>query len=304
LKKIIFHIATILFFASLVSCESIIEYELPQNDPKMVLNSYFTNDSIWEVKIYESKNILESDYFKFVPGASVEVTDQNGVVYPLTYIGLGKYASLNNDKPVIGSTYSISAKHPSFDDVSATSSMPTKVEIANIDTSTISQFGYAELENKITFKDPENEDNYYSLKLNFNRISVIQFDTFPPDTSNDSWQLYYYSNESQFTDSWIYTPDGIMFSDEFFDGREYTLSIISERPYIYDNPFEMVLSASIQYELESISEDVYLYKKSLEAQNQSNFDPFAQPVQVFNNINGGFGIFGGTTKSTQILRIR
>ena len=271
----------------------------------MVLNCYFTNDSIWEVTIYESKNILENDDFKFVPGASVEVTDQNGVVYPLTYIGLGKYASLNNDKPVIGSTYSISAKHPSFDDVSATSSMPTKVEIANIDTSTISQFGYPEFENKITFTDPQNENNYYSIKLNYNRISVIQFDTFPPDTSNDSWPLYYYSDESQFTDSWIYTADGIMFSDEFFDGREYTLTIISEKPFVYDyNPFETILSASIQYQLESISEEVYLYKKSLEEQNFANYDPFAQPVQVFNNITGGFGIFGGSTKSYRTFVLR
>jgi hypothetical protein len=304
LKKIIFHIATILFLASLVSCESIIEYELPQNDPKMVLNSYFTNDSIWEVTIYESKNILENDDFKFVPGALVEVADQNGVVYPLTYIGLGKYASLNNDKPVIGSTYTISAKHPSFDDVSATSSMPTKVEIANIDTSSISQFGYEELESKITFTDPKNENNYYSLSLVYSYVSVYQFDSFPADTINASWQLYYYSNESQFTDTWIYTSDGIVFSDEFFDGREYTLSIISEKPYIYDNPFEMILSASIQYELESISEDVYLYKKSLEAQNLTSFDPFAQPVQVYNNISGGFGIFGGTSKSVETLILR
>jgi hypothetical protein len=304
LKKIIFHIATILFLASLVSCESIIEYELPQTDPKMVLNCYFNNDSVWEVKIYESKNILENDDYKFVPGASVEIADQNRTVYPLTYIGLGKYISLNNDKPLIGSTYTISAVHPSYDDVSATSTLPTKVDILSIDTNSVTLYGYPELESKISFLDPKNENNYYSLKLIYSSVTVFQYDSLFADTISSSWPLYYYSNESQFTDTWIYTADGIVFSDELFDGKTYNLTIISEKPYLFNNEFETVISAELQYELESVSEEVFLYKKSLEEQNFANYDPFAQPVQVFNNITGGFGIFGGSTKSYRTFVLR
>jgi hypothetical protein len=304
LKKIIFHIATILFLASLVSCESIIEYDLPETDPKMVLNCYFNNDSVWEVKIYESKNILENDDYKFVPGASVEIADQNRTVYPLTYIGFGKYISLNNDKPLIGSTYTISAVHPSYDDVSATSTLPTKVDILSIDTNSVTLYGYPELESKISFLDPKNENNYYSLKLIYSSVTVFQYDSLFADTISSSWPLYYYSNESQFTDTWIYTADGIVFSDELFDGKTYNLTIISEKPYLFNNEFETVISAELQYELESVSEEVFLYKKSLEEQNFANYDPFAQPVQVFNNITGGFGIFGGSTKSYRTFVLR
>jgi len=124
------------------------------------------------------------------------------------------------------------------------------------------------------------------------------------DTLNQSYPLYYYSNETGFTDTWIYTNEGILFSDEFFDGREYQLKVISERPFFYESPFETTLSASITYQLESISEEVFFYRKTLVAQQNSGFDPFAQPVQVYGNINGGFGIFGGITKSTVTFKLK
>ena len=40
-------------------------------------------------------------------------------------------------------------------------------------------------------------------------------------------------------------------------------------------------------------EDYFKYKLSLEKYQETAGDPFAQPVQVYSNVENGFGIFGG-----------
>jgi len=120
---------------------------------------------------------MESGDFEFVPGAQVEISNQNGTVYPLTYIGVGEYISLENAIPQIGANYTVKATRLNFEDITATAAMPSKVEIISIDTASVQNNGYPEQESKITFLDPANEKNYYSLKLNFDQVTVFQYDS-------------------------------------------------------------------------------------------------------------------------------
>jgi hypothetical protein len=52
-------------------------------------------------------------------------------------------------------------------------------------------------------------------------------------------------------------------------------------------------STIIVVSLMSLSEDYFKYKLSLEKYQETAGDPFAQPVQVYSNVENGFGIFGG-----------
>ena len=51
----------------------------------------------------------------------------------------------------------------------------------------------------------------------------------------------------------------------------------------------------------NISKSYYYYRTSLELYVDAPRNPFAQPVQVFSNINNGFGIFAGAQISYFVL---
>jgi len=53
------------------SCQTVIEYDFPETDPKLVLNTFFNPDSIWKVNLTKSKGSLESGSFDFVTGANL-----------------------------------------------------------------------------------------------------------------------------------------------------------------------------------------------------------------------------------------
>lgn len=302
MKKLVY--IFIVLCTALVSCETVIDYELPESEPKIVLNGIFRQDSLWQVRLFESKNILESDDFKFIAGAKVEIVDQNNQVIDLTYIGNGVYKNLNNKSPQPNQTYMISAKAPGFDDVSASAVLPKAVPIASVDTVTVSPQGYPEYKIDITFTDPPNEKNYYSLEIIYSDTRVFNPNTEFADTFSVTYPLYFYNNDNGFTETWIYGLDGFYFSDDFFTGSQTRLTFFSEKPYGFNSPFEEVLNMDIVILLKSVSEEVYLYQRSLTSQQQTNFDPFAQPVQVYNNINQGFGIFGGVSQSSYTLKIK
>jgi hypothetical protein len=52
----------------------------------------------------------------------------------------------------------------------------------------------------------------------------------------------------------------------------------------------------VYVELRTISEEYYRYQSTLARQLIVRQDPFAEPVTIFNNIEGGYGNFSGFTQ--------
>jgi len=77
--------------------------------------------------------------------------------------------------------------------------------------------------------------------------------------------------------------DKLLLTDRLFDGKDHSISFKLD-PY-----FANVENVSIYFT--SISESYYDYKTTLSLQKEVSGDPFAQPVQVFTNIQHGLGIF-------------
>ena len=51
--------------------------------------------------------------------------------------------------------------------------------------------------------------------------------------------------------------------------------------------------------LRNTSKSYYLYQQSVKLYYWVDEDPFAQPVQIYNNINNGFGIFSSYNDKMQ-----
>ena len=109
---------------------------------------------------------------------------------------------------------------------------------------------------------------------------------YNPDEQYDIW----FNSDDPIIGDEI-SDNGVIFSDEFFNGKNYELVIYIDKQY---TPFLFT-------ELRSVSKEYFLYMRSYFKYVQTNGDFLAEPVMVYNNINNGIGIFAGFSTSTKLI---
>ncbi|CAN0087532.1 unnamed protein product, partial [Chrysoparadoxa australica] len=84
-----------------------------------------------------------------------------------------------------------------------------------------------------------------------------------------------------------------LITDVLFDGKRHLNTI--EMYYYYGGVDIEGGSQDIRFSLEvrHISSVYYRYKLSRQLQRQTEDNPFSEAAPVFNNIEGGFGVFAG-----------
>ena len=88
-----------------------------------------------------------------------------------------------------------------------------------------------------------------------------------------------------------------LFNDLLFNGQNKSLEL--EIPYDNFSGIEVgyewsYKTLSVRVYLHNISKSYYYYRTSLELYQSASGNPFAQPVQVYSNIESGFGVFAGS----------
>ena len=95
MKKLILFLSAIplLLFTN---CTKEIEFDAQDIAPRIVVNSLFTNDSLWAANISRSVGVLESTSYTSINDANVSIFDGNGVqVTTLTNQGDGDIGIIN-----------------------------------------------------------------------------------------------------------------------------------------------------------------------------------------------------------------
>ena len=93
------------------------------------------------------------------------------------------------------------------------------------------------------------------------------------------------------------------FTDALFNGDEYTIDIIADEFYFtgekgeYGEEYNVDSLAVI---FSKVSEEYYWYETSYQSFLSSRYS-FAQPVQVYSNVENGHGIFAGYSTTRQII---
>src|SRR5690606_12178684 len=208
------------------SCQTVIEYDFPETDPKLVLNTFFNPDSIWKVNLTKSKGSLESGSFDFVTGANLKLFENGQLVSDFIYAGNGNYTSSIGAKPKIGGIYEIVASHNQFETVNAFASVPTPTSILKVDTFSRVFQGIEMLTATVSFNDDGNLKNYYSINARIEGTIIYQYDSlFPADTIHLDGPLYFSFEETRFYENAVYTPDGIIITDDFFNGQQNNINL-------------------------------------------------------------------------------
>lgn len=276
----------ILLFVS--SCDVIVDVDVPMEKPKITLNSIFVQDSTWKVQLMLNRHILDEADFKAVDDAQVIIFEEGFAIDTLFSQHNGVYTGVARAVP--GRTYEVEASSPSYGSVYSRSYMPLPVPIDHVQVN-LSEGPIADRrEIDITFEmtDRPGETNYYQL-LVFSERKYQDQTTGEERISTFTVPLE--SKDLIISNAVARPGEGLFFKDEMFAGKPATLKFGS--PYFFHENDTLELT----FYLRTLSKDYYQYQVTAQIQERTSNDPFAEPVSVYNNIEQGFGIFGGASQS-------
>ena len=285
----------IVFILSIISCEKVIPFDENQTTPKMVVNGIFQSDTAWRIHVSSSKSVIDSASFNNVVNASVLIEDDNGnIIDVLAHDTNGFY--IGNTIPQENFTYYLSVNHDIFDDITCSNEVPSLINFTGIDTATSYSNGEKYLDLTVNFEDPGNASNYYLVETYVIGLGLEIENGDTLDYEIDTSKAFMLLTDEVFQDGGSPWKDQGLFNDLLFNGQTKSLEISipnNERSWDEDGYIWSYRYIGLRFYLYNISQDYYYYRRSLELYNQTNGNPFAQPVQVFSNIQNGFGIFAG-----------
>ncbi|MDA3928171.1 MAG: DUF4249 domain-containing protein [Prolixibacteraceae bacterium] len=334
----------ILLLTLFISCQKKISFDSDLISSKMVVNGFIEPDSVINILVATSKPIpgVVSDFIwlenatavLFEDGVEIETLETYDLVYNETENNDYWYGDTAEKRPKKGyrsklkvsaeKTYRLEVSHPDYDDVYCETIIPKPIEILSIDTTTVytneQNWEQEQLNVKLKFKDPENEDNYYRLVafVTKGEVSIEYYDKEVMDTIVYISETYLRIDDpiinpeqEEANDILFSAPSNVysVFTDELINGKEYTVNfdLSLKDNYYYGNemetefdPISMGQFYELKIVLQAISRESYLYIKSSYEHKYYDGELFVEPVQVFSNIENGIGIFAGQSSTIKI----
>ena len=255
MKRYIFLLLVVTFF---VSCEDVIEVELPENDTRLIVNGVIRVDETQEylpieITVLESSSFFESNTIASLESAIIYYGTPNldapeilegGGVSNLAELPPG--SGLWVPDPSFDSDQRISVSNINEGDVFqlilntgeeryfATTTYVKSAPIDSLEQGTETLFSGDETEVIVTFTDNGERDDFYILDFDFNEFLVTE--------------------------------------DEFYQGQTFVFS------YFYDSDFELNTNAIINISLLGADKSFYNYMTQIIVQSGGDQGPFQTPA--------------------------
>ena len=298
----------------LSSCEQVIEPDLPEHTPRLVLHAFFTADGIWTAYVGRSSGILDSRplHERSVADASVELLAGDRVIEEMKFLDAARGYVFEDSALEAGETYSLQVSAPGFATIRATDAIPRPVPTSILsyrtNTSARSELEIrGEFSIKLEIQDPPGEANYY-------QISVYQV-----STGRGAWryeEILSTKDPSIIADNGVdespveegaFSGEAPYFKDTLFDGRTHEIELtydgvlilregIAQEEVAEDGqePAKQKTYLQVLY----ISAAYYEYLKTVRLHDSTRDNPFAEPLSVYSNVENGYGIFAGYSSQT------
>jgi hypothetical protein len=279
-----FLLLSLLVFST--GCETTLE--LPVNNlPKLTIIAHLNNSSSWEapkVYVFSSLSASDSSSFHIPDNLEVEVTELEtdySIRLEMVQVNGDQYFGFPDQFLKEGFSYTISAFAPGFESVRATTRIPKPSTITNLN---INNFRI----------EPSTKNEFKNIVRYTITFDINHFE------SNQYYHLVFYNQYEGKDTAFLVDPE---LSDDQPFLRHYDFGILIDRedliggePLSFDFVDWVVGDHDLKkvfVELRTITKEYYKYHSSLARQLIVRQDPFAEPVPIFNNIEGGFGNFSG-----------
>lgn len=301
-----------LFLAS--ACEKEVDIQLPKEE-KLVVHSNWVPGFPMVVTLQKSQSIFDTaSVFSPVRDAEIFLRDAFGREWgPFkedldritnTYV----YYSDALIKPE--ADYQIEVRAKGFPTVKALSRAPAPARIMRISNSKLKEIqvnpnvSYYQVNLHMDIQDPAGQEDYYHLICYY---QPVEYKINGKDTTRNHGFSYYGMNilevagVNDFQPHRL-APQGLFFTDKGRDGQRLQL-VINGQSDLLENSHQLFEKTYV--ELRKVSKDYYKYQMSLNQAASQRDSIFSTPVQVYNNIQGGWGNFAGysiSVDSTGIVR--
>ncbi len=268
----------------LAGCETTLDVQL-NGVLKLTIISHMNpvGDANQRVYVYATQSPSDSSSFYTPDHLVVDVTEhETEVTVRLNQVsGEGKgYFEFPEAFLHAGSNYSITAFAPGFEIVQATAFIPKPSTISNlrVENFTVQQSNVHDFKQNVRYDvvfdiNHFADNSYYHLIFtNYYKNNEIR-QVVPEPSDEQLFMLHYEYGVLLEQDNLI---PGVPLSFHF---RDFVID---------DNALIRVV-----VELRTINEAYYRYHSSLARQLIVRQDPFAEPVTIYNNIEGGYGNFSG-----------
>ncbi|MCB0643404.1 MAG: DUF4249 domain-containing protein [Phaeodactylibacter sp.] len=291
----------LLALVSLMGCENFFDTEIelptPEHNPVLAINSYITstNDSIVGVRVSRTYGLFEdSPDEERIYDATVELFENGSLLYSLEAFDESYGYNYKADLPAafggIGKTYELRVSHPDYGTVSATQTMPIPVPLQEVEYRPLesNDFEQPNGEVRLTFQDPAGEENYYEFLI----TNYCEFTIELPNGEIllDTFENSIYLDQDFNVDPNLYMGfDGtaLLISDRNFDGQTITIGPQFNSYGCFDAP-NLVSQGFVVY-WRTVTKDYFNYSTSLRDSESAAENPFAEPVSVYSNVEGGVG---------------
>lgn len=301
---------TVWMILGMAGCTTPIELEIPGGyEPRLVVDSRFTPDSVWSVKLSRSVPYADSvspeDYA--VTEAVVVVEGEDDFREELTHAGQGDFRSTAGSRPVSGVRYTLTVDAPGLASVRASSIVPP-VDAALVD--------FEEVVAPAEFKE-----GVYVIRLNLHdapgphRYSIKLDHLRPVLCYNDEGHLTLSEVPGSDTeyDGAIFTSDSPSLRHDIVQVEDASEPFVASEPfygkaYFADDLFEgetlevaietaaqhyMALAPHFRILVQSWSDALWRQEESIERYDLDSGLFSDRPVTLYSNVEDGLGVFGG-----------
>jgi len=283
-----------LFCLALLACERELNIDMDV-EPPVVVNSLFNTDSTWRVRVNRAWSMGEAIYgpvddgskggnrSKNIENASVMISSGSGEQITLEYDTNGYY--LSPLKPRAGETYTLSVNVPGELPISASVVLPEPVMPDTGYFTKISGYDYLFT---LEFTDPPGPTAYELNLYEGTSGDLPRAEQLETD-DQDVYVEYYWTPRYAYPDNGA--PLGPIFwalNDRNFQGKKKKLVF---RMIYFDK-----LPKDWTVQMRTVSDEYARYRTTALQQQETHNDPFVQPIQVYNNITNGVGIFAGYSR--------
>ena len=327
MKRIHLYILSVAILGVLSSCQKDLNVPMPEHTPRLVVNSFLDPGKPVDVYLSRSYGPLE-DIDKLdllIKDAVVEIWKDEQKLQTFTYQDttvdmfdfetggtyqqqLGKYTD-PDFRVEAGQTYTLKVSHPDYEDVSARTTAPEMPEIISAEIeqnvareTSIGEFSAAQSLLHIKIKDPSLSGESYFIQIDLEYEDPIEPGLWVTESLSEVAGPVARRNHEG-----AYEVETAWLKDDSRSGDTVSGDILVILPYAYmeRSQYKPLNIRNMLIKLHTVNEESRLYIDELFTQrdNLDGFDIFpTESVVVYNNIENGYGIFGGLIKSTKLFQ--
>lgn len=279
-----------------LSCEKQIDLKLPPTSQKITIMGVQAQNIFLNATIGRSRSLTESFNYNdpasfLINNALVQVFVNGSLTDTLRFNTNASDYRSTRTRVLPGVNYKFVVNATGFTTAEAEAVAMQPVPILNITrraSSRTGNFGEAQDELLITFRDVDPGKNYYRFLIRFaNNFGfacinstdgdLIQFEIVDPLAGNTSDVCFRSGN--------------MLMTDDNFNMQTKTLRLFIDREAlkpIRGTGTNLIRSSII---LQHIPRSYFEYLKTIKSYNDNIENPFAEPLNVFSNVKNGYGLY-------------